>query len=333
VIAEGRVNPGEVSGDGTSVVFGEFKPGVGESVFRWQEGAVEKLNTDGYSSFQARCNHDGSVVAFNRYSLKDATDKSGNWDIGRWKEGSVDVVAPTSDNEMSPDIDDSGSVIVYDQEVENKYQIMRWQDGATIAVSDGTAADLFAEVSGDGKRTVWRRNSSSVFLQDQNGTIKPLELAGKGPASVMLDQTGERVLYSAEDEDGDRDLFMTDLSTSQTTVIANLKGVEEYDANFSGDGKTVVYTAIDFRQKGPIDLSTLNGPPEGLSEELLAADMNVYVWRDGKTEQLTWDDGGLNTKATVSDDGNSISWFWIDNEDTTNRKVLLWQKDSAEGPQ
>lgn len=328
VIAEGRVNPGEVSGDGRSVVFGEFTPGVGESVFRWQEGRAEKLNQDGYSSYEARCNHDASVVTFHRYSLKDALDKSGNWDIGRWKDGKVEVVAGTPEHEMSPDIDDSGEVIVYDQEnkAEKKARIMRWQEGATIAVSDGSAVDLFAEVSGDGKRTIWRRDIDNVYLQDQNGVIKPLTLTGKGPASVMLDQKGERVLYSAEDEDGDRDLYMTDLSTNRTTVISNLKGVEEYDANFSGDGKSVVYTAIDFRKKGPIDLSSLDGPPELFSDELLAADMNVYVWRDGKTEQLTWNDGGLNTKATVSDDGKSISWFWVDSEDTNNRKVLLWQK-------
>jgi hypothetical protein len=329
LIAAGRVNPGEVSGDGKAVVFGKFEPNVGESVYRWQEGEVEKLNKDGFSSFQARCNHDASAVTFNRYSLKDALDKSGNWDIGRWKDGQVEVVAGTARHEMSPDIDDSGSVIVYDQEngARNKFRIMRWQDGANLAVSDGNAADLFAEVSGDGKRTIWRRDSSTVYLQDQNGTIKPLQLKGKGPASVMLDQTGNKVLYSAEDRDGDRDLFITDLSTNQTTVVSDLKGVEEYDANFSGDGKTVVYTAIDFRKKGPIDLSSLDGPPENYSHEVLAADMNVFVWRDGRQEQLTWNDGGLNTKATVSDDGKSISWLWIDHDDTTHRKVLLWQKN------
>lgn len=332
IIAEGRVNPGEVSGDGKSVVFGGFEPGVGESVYRWRDGEVLKLNQDGYSSYQSRSNQDASVVVFHRYSLQDALDKKGNWNVGRWQDGKVEVVAGTDDHEMSPGTDDSGKTIVYDREDKQarKINIMQWKDGETSPVSEGKFVDLFAEVSGNGERTAWRRNLHEVWLQDQNGVDKALSTAGAKPASVSLDQSGDKVLYSAEDKEGDRDIFITDLSNSSTTVVANLKGVEEYDPDFSGDGKTVTYTAIDFRKKD-MDLSSLklskNGDFEKLSEGVLAADMNVYVWRDGKTEQLTWDDGGLNTKATVSDDGNSVSWLWIDRQDTNNRKVLLWQKD------
>ena len=330
LIAEGRVNPGEVSPDGKAVVFGGFEPGVGESVFRWKADRVERLNTDDHSSFEARCNHDASVVTYNRYSLQDAFDKKGNWDIARWEAGKTTVVSDSPENEQSPDIDRSGGVIVYDREdsTARKIRVMRWENGETRPVSDGSAIDLFAEVSGNGERVSFRRNLNTVFLEDQNGTVKPLQLAGEKPASVMLDGSGQRVLYSAQDKDGDRDLFITDLSTNTTTVVANLKGVEEYDGHFSADGKSVVYTAIDFRKKGPIDLNSLSGNPEGYSDDLLAADMNVYVWRDGKTEQLTWNDGGLNTKATISDNGESISWLWIDSNDTNHRKLLLWQKDT-----
>lgn len=336
IVAEGRVNPGEVSGDGRSVVFGGFTPQVGESVFRWRDGEVEKLNQDGYSSFEARCNHDASVVVFNRYSLADGLDNKGNWNIGRWQDGKVDVIAESDEHEMTPDIDDSGNVIVFEKENKalRKAAIMRWESGETKAVTDFEAIDLFSEVSGNGQRITWRRNIDEVWLQDQNGVNKPIATLGHKAAGIMLDQSGEKLLYSAEDADGDRDLYILDLSTSQHTVVSNLKGVEEYDANFSGDGKTVVYTAIDFRKKDPSQAAQSVTIPsrldaEPLSEKLLGADTNVYVWREGKTEQLTWNDGGLNTKATVSDDGKSISWFWIDREDTNNRKVLLWQKDEA----
>lgn len=309
VVAEGRVNPGEVSGDGKSVVFGEFEPGEGESVYRWSGNETVKLNTDGHSSYQARCNSDASVVTYHRYSLLDASDETGNWDIARWQDGQAQVVAGTPDDEMSPDIDDSGETIVYDRtdDPTKTASIEVWRDGQTERLAEGDFADLFPELSGNGERIVWRRDLSQLYLRDQDGVNKPIATRGEGAASVMLDQKGKKILYTAEDKNGDQDIYLADISNGTTTTVAALKGVDEYQGYLSGDGNSVVYTGIDRRKDVP--------------------DMNVYVWRDGKTEQLTWDDGGLNTGASVSHNGDAISWFWIDKNDTSHRKVLLWERD------
>ena len=205
VIAEGRVNPGEVSGDGRSVVFGEFKPGEGESVFRWRDGQVEKLNTDGYSSFQAHSNHDASVVTYHRYSIPDATDKSGNWDIARWEDGKSKLIASSELDEMYPDIDDSGQTIVHERIDGNQGAIVRWSNGRSQDITDGEFLDLYADVSGDGRRIAFRRKFDDVYLHDQNGVTKPLPTEGNKPAGVTLDRTGARILYAAKDEDGDQD--------------------------------------------------------------------------------------------------------------------------------
>ena len=308
LIAEGRVNPGQVSGDGNAVVFGEFDPSVGESVFRWEDGDVVKLNADGFSSYQVRCNHDASVAAFHRYSVEDAFDKTGNWDIARWENGKIEVVAGTVEDEMSPSIDSTGNTIVYDREIsETKTAVIgRWHNGETETLTDGKATDLFAEVSGNGERVVWRRNLNHVFLRDQNEVNKPLATVGNKPAGLTIDHEGNKILYAARDEDGDQNLYLTDIQTNQTVEVSAIKGMAEFDGQISGDGSTVVFTGLDRRKE--------------------KSDMNVYVWRNGKTEQLTWDDGGINTKATVSDDGNAVSWFWIDREDTNHRKVLFWEK-------
>lgn len=309
IIAEGRVNPGEVSRDGSSVVYGEFKPGEGESVYRWRPEETIKLNTDGHSSYQARCNEDASVVTYHRYSLLDASDEEGNWDIARWQDGKAKVIAGSPDDEMSPDIDDSGKTIVYDQtdDKNRTASIMAWRDGQTDRLGQGEFVDLFPEVSGDGKRIVWRRNLDELMLQDQNGVNKPIPNLGEDVGSVMLDKKGHKILYATRDKQGEQDIVLADIKEGTTTIVAGLKNVDEYEGYLSGDGKSVVYTGIDRRKE--------------------VADMNVYVWRDGETEQLTWDDGGLNTKGSISDDGNAISWFWIDKNDTSNRKVLLWQRN------
>jgi hypothetical protein len=185
--------------------------------------------------------------------------------------------------------------------------IVKWTNGVNSDVSDGTAVDLFAETSGNGQRVLWRRNLSNLFLQDQNGVVKPIQNQGNKPAAVMLDHSGSKVLYCARDEDGDQDMFLADLSKNTTIEVSAIKGMDEYEGYLSGDGKSVVFTGLDRRKD--------------------KADMNVYLWNEGKTEQLTWNDGGLNTAASVSHDGSSVSWFWIDQQDTTNRKVLLWKKD------
>lgn len=308
VIAEGRVNPGQVSPDGNAVVFGEFKPNMGESVYRWEDGDVVKLNHDNYSSYQVRCNHDASVATFHRYSLKDASDETGNWDIARWENGKLEVVGGTEQDEMSPGIDSTGDVIVYDRDVPDKRKstIERWKRGEVETLTNGEHVDMFAEVSGSGQRIVWRRDLDNIFLRDQNEVNKPIQTEGSDPAGLTLDHEGTKILYAAKDDDGDQNLYLTDTSTSQTIAISAVKGMEEYEGQISGDGSTVVFTGLDFRKE--------------------RADMNVYVWRNGKTEQLTWGDD-LSTKATVSDDGNAISWFSIDRDDTTKRKVFLWERD------
>ena len=308
VIAEGQINSGEVSPDGNAIVFGEFKRGKAESVYRWKDGKTIKLN-DSHSSYQARCNHDASVVAFHRYSLEDATDKTGNWDIARWEDGQLEVIADSPSDESSPDVSESGDVIVYDRTnpIPGSASIMRWNKGETEEVTDGSSLDLFAETSGDGKRIAFRRNLDELWINDQNGVTKPIVHPGMGPAGVMMDRVGDKILYAARDKSGEQDLFLFDTSTSTTTEISALKDVDEYNGYLSGDAKSIVFTGIDRRKD--------------------KADMNVYVWRDGETEQLTWNDGGLNTNASISADGNAVSWLWIDEKNTSNRKLLLWQKD------
>jgi WD40-like Beta Propeller Repeat len=311
IIAEGQVNPGQVSGDGKSVVFGEFKPTEGETVHRWRKGESIQLNQDGYSSYQARCNDDASVVAFHRYSLQNASDRTGNWDIGRWQDGKVEVIANSPWNEGSPSINDSGTVIVYDNtDPKTKLStIMKWKDGTVEAISNGEFVDWFPEVSGNGERVLWRRGLEQIHMQDQMGTVKPLPFKGQHPAGVTIDKAGDKILYMARDEGGEEDLFLTDLKNSKTTTIAGLKNVDEYQGDMSADGRTIVYTAIDRRKE--------------------ESDMNVFLWQDGKTQQLTWNDGGMNFSPSVSDDGNSIAWLWMDHQDTNNRKILLWEKDKA----
>lgn len=309
VIAEGKVNPGEVSRDGSALVFGEFVPTSGECVFRWKDGDITKLNTDGYSSYQANCNKDASVVVYHRYSLADASDDKGNWDIARWENGTIEVIANTDKHEMSPDVDDSGKTIVYDRSIKRgQVNIMRWQDGKTEEITTGENVDLFPETSGNGQRIVWRRDLETIWIRDNQGQNKPINnIKGESPAGVMLDQKGEKILYTSKDEHGDEDIFLTDISKNTTVAVSAIKGMDEYEGYLSGDGKSVVFTGIDRRKEKP--------------------DMNVYLWNEGQTKQLSFSDGGLNTKATISDDGKAISWYWIDREDTNHRKVLLWQKD------
>lgn len=309
MLAEGRVNPGEVSGDGKVVVYGEYDPSAGESVYRWEDGKAEKLNTDGYSSWQAHCNYDGSAVTYHRYSLEDPKDKNGNSDLVRWKNGKTEFVAKTDEDEEDPSIDYSGDKIVYSRNIDKgrSSQIVEWESGEGKVLTDGAEADSFPEISGNGARITFRRHYDNIFLHDQNGVTKPVMTEGTKPGSLTIDREGSKLLYAAHDEDGDQNLYLTDLNTSKTVEIAALAGVDEYEGAISGDGSTIVYTGIDRRKGG--------------------GDMNVYVWKDGKSQQLTWNDGGRNYKPSVSYDGKAISWFWTNLNDINDRKVLLWQKD------
>lgn len=307
VIARGEVSSPAISADGKVVVYNEFKDGE-TTLFRHQNDDTVQLTTDGHASMQADLNADGSKVVFTRYSNEDERGP-GNYDIAMWEQssGQVSLVSASIGNEMGPRISDDGRVIVWDDDVDGKLggnDIIKSVDGKLSHVTRGAESDLFAQISGDGSRIVWRRyegGKSRAFLQDQNGVVKPfIEREGNVIGPVMS-YDGQKTLFT--DQSGkDDDLMLYNDRSGKTTTVAGVVGMDETWSDISGDGSTYAWTGMDFRKGAP-------------------ADTNIYMRGDGETVQVTTAQGGANNHPKLSNDGRSMVWMWTDQDNTANRVI------------
>jgi Tol biopolymer transport system component len=307
VIARGEVSSPAISADGSVVVYNEFKDGE-TSVLRHEGEDTLKLTQDGHASMHADVNADGSKVVFTRYSNVDLMGP-GNYDVALWDEktGQTSLVSAELGNEMSPQISDDGRVIAWDDDVDGKFgrnDIVKSVDGQTERVTEGRPLDLFPNLSGDGSRLVWRRyqeGKSRVFIQDQNGVVKPYvekkgnvirpELSFDGQKMVFADQSGE-----------DEDMMLYNDRTAQTEIVAGVTNVKETWGDISGDGESIAWTGLDFRKGSP-------------------ADTNVYLRQAGESIQVTTAQGGQNNEPKLSHDGKTLVWTWIDQEQTASRVI------------
>lgn len=312
VIARGEVSSPAISADGKVVAFNEFKDGE-TAVYRHEADQRVKIS-DGHASMHPDLSADGSKIVFTRFNQKSLNDP-GNWDIALWNEqtGKTELVSAEIGNEMSPSISDDGHVIVWDDDVDGELggnDIVKKVGDSVEHITRSSNLDMFPVVSGDGSRIVWRRYSegkSSVFIQDQNGAVKPYLSAEGNLIQPALSFDGYSMIY-ADKSGKDEDLMMYDDRRGTITTIAGVEGVKESGGDISGDGKTAAWTGMDFRKGAP-------------------ADTNVYMRREGEAVQVTTHEGGRHSQAKVSHDGKTLVWTWADRDNVKDRVIYKLELD------
>ena len=314
VVAQGEVSSPAISADGKVVAYNEFKNGE-TAVYRHENDQVVKIS-DGYASMHPDLSADGSKIVFTRFNQKNVKDP-GNWDVALWNEetGKTEMVSAEVGNEMSPSISDDGRVIVWDDDVNGKFggnNIVKKVGDEVQHVTKSQRLDMFPVVSGDGSRIVWRRYSegkSSVFIEDQNGVVKPYLEAEGNLISPSLSADGYSMLY-ADKSGKDEDLMMYDDRRGTIATVAGVEGVRESSGDISGDGRTATWTGMDFRKGAP-------------------ADTNVYIRRTGEAVQVTTHEGGRHSQPKVSHDGNTLVWTWADGDNVKDRIIYKLELDEA----
>lgn len=285
------------------------------AVFRHQDGESVKLTTDGHASMKASVSGDGSRIAFTRFNRLDPNEP-GDWDLALWTEGEGEarLIADGPGNEMGAQISEDGSTVVFDDDGDGalgRGNIRKWVDGQLSDVTTGDEYNLFPRMSGDGSRVTWRHyegGKSEIWLQDQNGVVKPFLSAKDSLAVTAMSHDGKQVLY-IDSSRGDEDLILHNETDRAERTVAGERKVDETWASMSSDGSTIAWTNFDFRKGAP-------------------ADTSIYLERDGESIRVTESDGGLNSDPVVSADGKTLVWMWIDNDDTANRKIYKLDMDS-----
>lgn len=301
LVAQGEVGSPRVSGDGSTVVWNEFRDGDLE-VMRARDGKVEALTDNDVPDMFPEVNRDGSVVAWTRESTRN------NWDIIQFRDGQESVVADGPGNEMYHAVSDDGRTIVFDDDVNGKWgpwRIRQWRDGELGTVAEGKGSHEFPQVSGDGSRVVWRRfgaRGSDLWMRDGAGTVKPIVAEKGDEIAPALSPDGQWIAYSLEE-----DLYLWNMQGGSPQVVAGHPEVEELWPDVSAGGRTVVWSGID-RRPGQ----------EGMQIWLRDADAPVALTKDFE---------GLNSAPQISDDGKTIVWMWQDAEDTANRRIYRFDRE------
>lgn len=314
VVARGEVSSPAISADGEVVAYNQFKDGE-TAVFRHEGEDTVKIS-DGHASMHPDLSADGSRIVFTRFNQKSLNDP-GNWDVAMWSEesGRTELVSAEIGNEMSPSISDDGTVIAWDDDVNGKFGgndiLKKVGDSIEKVTSDSSKMDLFPIVSGDGSRIVWRRyeGKSSIFIEDQNGTVKPYLRAEDNLISPALSADGFSMVY-ADKSGKDEDLILYNDKNGTKEVIAGVEGVKETWGDLSGDGQTVTWTGLDFRKGAP-------------------ADTNIYMRQAGESVQVTTAQGGRNSNAKLSHDGKTLVWTWADGDNVKDRIIYKLELDDA----
>lgn len=305
-LAHGIVGSPKVSGDGSTVVWNQV---VGDNLelMRYRDGQVDQLTHDPRADMRASLSHDGSVVAWTRFSSTDPTDKTGHWDIVVNRNGQETVLAGSRANEMDAYVSADGKHVGWSSDTDGTASA--WKvvvDGQDVTGGEGNNA--FPQLNADGSRIVWRNFSdtgSDLWLRDQNGTCKQLTDDPENEVKPAFTPDGKTLVYSK-----DRDLFRHDLEPSKVTVLADDPQMDELWPAVSDDGQKVVWTNFDKRED--------------------KVDTQIWLREGGQNAPLTSMEG-LSGFPSISGDGSKVAWMWVDREDLGDTAIYLADFKKADG--
>lgn len=306
ILAQGRVSRPRVSGDGSTIVWNQLV-GENQEVMGYQDGHVDSLSSDPRFDYDADLSDDGRTIAWSRLML-DEQGEPEKWDVVLWQDGEERVLSDRPGNELSVTVSGDGKTIAWDDDVDGRFggdNIIQWSEDRGIEqITDGTETDLLPKLSEDGSRLAFQRNSSDgrhLWLRDQNGTVKELF---RGEGKVLMADISEdgRDFVWTQKRGRELDLYRYNEPTNELEHPSALAGVEEKHPCLTEDG-TIVWAARDRR-------------PEGTGQTQL-----FLQPKGGDSIQITADAQGNSLDPHVSDDGNVLSWTWVDNKDASNRRI------------
>lgn len=310
-LAEGEVGSPRISGNGRVVVWNQVVDGNSE-IMKFEDGVVSQVTHDEHPDAFASVSYDGRVVAWSRFSSVDPSDPAGNFDIYQNRDGVESPVATGPGNECGPAVSRDGRVIAWDDDGNGKwanFNIRKWQDGQVTDVTVGRGDREFAFLNGDGSEVYWRdfsTGTAQVWAAGPDGAPRVV-LAGEGDAITPQISPDGQVLLWTDNSQGDDDLLIR--KDGRVEVVAGERDVDETWARMSATGRQVVWTNIDRRD------------PDNPQMQILLKDGN-------EVSQVSWEDGGMHSMPDISEDGQAMTWLWVDPSHQKPSRICLFQREA-----
>ncbi|GMU53874.1 MAG: hypothetical protein AMXMBFR33_30200 [Candidatus Xenobia bacterium] len=314
-VAEGHIGSARISGDGSTVVWNQMVDGQLE-VMRWQDGRVDCLSKDDRADMHPDVSYDGRTVVWTRYSNPDPRGE-GSWDVVMWKDGEkTEIGCDPKGNELSPRISRDGQVVVWDNDQTGSYgpcRIERWKDGEVERVTEGAegTSQEFPILSGDGSRIFWREfaaGNSDIWMRDQHGVIKPVVSTESDQVTPQVTPDGCKLVWT-DNAKGDEDIYFSNLDYgNQVEIVSGQRLADETWASMSADASVIAWTNFDRADDS-------------------VSRVNIFLKQGGDVQQVTVEDGGLNTNPRLSDAGDKLVWHWLDNQDSQHSVLYLLERE------
>lgn len=143
--------------------------------------------------------------------------------------GTEQRITTNNAQQRNPQIS-GGKIVWIDQRNDVNWDIYMYDasTGLETAIASGVATQLFPDISGD--KVTWKEGSSIIVLDLTTGARNTIKSCVAATCRPRI--SGNRVVYSDE-IDGDLEVFMYDLETSQEIRITN-NGLEQSSPAVSG---------------------------------------------------------------------------------------------------
>jgi Tol biopolymer transport system component len=312
ILAEGELGSPRVSANGQVEVWDQVVP-TGESIMRWQDGQTQNISNDPHSSIFPVPSRTGDVVAYTQFNSLDLSDPNGRWEIHQWRDGKTSLVAKSDKGNLyDPAVSGDGRVLAWDNDGDGRmvaWNIQRQPVGGPVEdVTSGPNEASDPRLDYFGRRVIFsdgRTGQSQVWIADGHQPPHAVAPSKGTQANASISPLGGMVMYS-DDSSGLGQV--TRVLGGQSSAVEPAPQQDQWQAAESAFGNHVVWSDID-RTKNP-------------------SPMELYVKDgDGPAMQLTDSHGGLNAFPSISENGQVISWLWVDPQNPNHARVYRFERD------
>lgn len=180
LVAAGIVGQPVITADGRVVVFTVVAADGTADLWRWEEGHMTRITTDGDGKFRPRLSADGSVIVW--CQQMDSRGRK-DWDPMMWRDGVVTDLVEDPVQSLYIDVSGDGDRIVWDQDGKGRgrdLDIWIHEKGETRALTQLAGDQGYPVISGDGLTVVFRDYSQTPaphigwMMRWRQGQIEPV---------------------------------------------------------------------------------------------------------------------------------------------------------------
>ena len=211
-------------------------------------------------------------------------------------------------NVGTPRLSADGSTIVYTKWVNNQWDVMRYRDGKTIAVSDDPHNDVGPSVSGDGDTVVFSRYSkldgtdtSGNFdvYEWHNGVTKPLADTPADEMQPSISTDGKTVAWTYDDPSKTIGYDIQENHDGKTSNVTTGWPVDTHPL-VNQDGSRIFFRRKIAYDDGDLWMRDEHGQLKQLTHTPYK-EFNPAIDAPGKTLAWSEDNGGPDQQMVVLD--------------------------------